>query len=308
MDNQATKSATDSRLATVSSELHRKLVAFGEYADPIKKQLAFLATIGDLSNEKYRMMITLAMRWNPDQYLAMNPESMETIVSHADKFTSIRNIARVWGMDAWSIFVVRMMHEVSQMVQVKNGLTEKVMESLPVQFANDRECSQLTIPDLILCMKMGVRGKFGDDFNRLDVPTVFRWINAYYAQRKDITKYSMRPIEQIHAEREKKNADAVERSFATIRAAKASNDYSTIMAYHFDFLVKYCGAELTEAMVNERCQDEMLQEFVRVKIENELSPMDAKAALRDIAGYNETRWMAKKDLAVEWIKENDLKR
>ena len=279
---------------------------FGEFGPDIIRQVAFLQSIGDI-NDRHIVGINLALKWSPSQYIRMKPESIEHIASNADKFTNIKTIVQVWGSKAWSDFVIMVIGDISTVMNVKNGINDNILNALPQLLYDDAEAGRLTIPDLMLCFRMGLMGKFGADYSRLDVPTIFKWINQYYAQRKDITKYSMRPIEQIHAERDKKNAEAVERSFATIRAAKASNDYSTITAYHFDFLVKYCAAELTKATDNERCQDEMLQEFVRVKIENELSPLDAKAALRDIAGYNETRWMAKKDLAVEWIKDNEVK-
>lgn len=309
MNKQGTNLATVSNGNTAYDKIQEMAAKFGDYSEDIANQLTFLAKVGDLGAEKHRLVIAQSLRWTPEQYMAMNPEAIEDIVKHADKFTSIRNIVKVWGMDAWTNFVIKMMYEVSEMVNVKNGITEKVMEALPVQFANDKECSQLTIPDLILCVKMGVRGKFGDDFNRLDVPTVFRWVNAYYKQRKSTGRYATTPtMANTKAERERKNAEARQKAIETICHAKTSDDYSKITAYHFDFLVKHLDAELSEDMIKERCQDEGLQEIVKMNIENDtnLSPMQVKDALRNIAGFNETVYLAKKDLAIEWIKENEV--
>ncbi|MCA9913938.1 MAG: hypothetical protein KC496_11340 [Anaerolineae bacterium] len=281
---------------------------FGEFGPDIVRQVAFLQQIGDI-NDRHIVSINQALRWSPSQYLRMKPESIEQVAANADKFTNIKTIVKVWGVKAWSDFVIMVIGDIATVMNVKNGLNDTILNALPQLLYDDAEAGRLTIPDLMLCFRMGLMGKFGADFSRLDVPTIFKWVNAYYQHRKSISVNATRIYGEVSQdEKTRKNAEAVESAINAIKQAKESDDYSRITARHFDVLVKYCGAELTDAMIKEQCDDEMLQEAVKASVENDasLNPMQIKEALRNIASYNETVYMAKKMLAVEWIKENEL--
>lgn len=62
----------------------------------------------------------------------------------------------------------------------------------------------LTIPDIKLALNRGCTGRYGEIYDRLDVPVIMGWIRCYAAERVATSEMRRRAIEQEESKEEKK--------------------------------------------------------------------------------------------------------
>lgn len=79
------------------------------------------------------------------------------------------------------IHLIRILGSIFDYVQVGKTISEPIIRDLAYMLLE--EYPWLTFPDVKLCIKRGVQGKYGEIYDRLDVPVIFGWFRAYVSER-----------------------------------------------------------------------------------------------------------------------------
>jgi hypothetical protein len=103
---------------------------------------------------------------------------------------TIRELTIERAMDGKKLYQLRKVDEPSLILLISQVLTHQLSQFNVKNTMNDEQIvtfvqeyvekySVNTVRDLMMCMKLASEGKFGQDYNRIDGPTLFRWLTLY---------------------------------------------------------------------------------------------------------------------------------
>lgn len=80
-----------------------------------------------------------------------------------------------------------MLVQTQQLLNVQQKIEDVVIRRAAGFILEDY--SHLSIPDLVLCMKMGVKTQLGEFYGRFDAQVAYDWFYEYNIQRKEAQRY-----------------------------------------------------------------------------------------------------------------------
>jgi len=110
---------------------------------------------------------------------------IEDILEEPHKFPSLGTIQHYRGRDKAQQVIMTIISEAMDQLSVQRGFNEKMLFTCAEWILGDNK--NLTIADLKLCLKMGIRGDFGAIYDRFDTNVVLTWINEYWEKRLSLS-------------------------------------------------------------------------------------------------------------------------
>lgn len=78
-------------------------------------------------------------------------------------------------------YLILMLNTVFKLIKAGKTIEDHALRELAVMIIEDFEW--LTFPDVKLCLRNGIKGKYGEVFDRVDVQVIYRWFEAYKEER-----------------------------------------------------------------------------------------------------------------------------
>ena len=90
--------------------------------------------------------------------------------------------AKVYRSEQYCVIhLMRMLGTIFDYVQAGKTISEPVIRDLAYMLLD--EYPWMTFPDVRLCLRRGIQGKYGEIYDRLDVPVIFGWFRSYVSER-----------------------------------------------------------------------------------------------------------------------------
>jgi len=117
----------------------------------------------------------------PDKIKAIRPRNIGDCLKNDTP--TLATVAKYHGWAFTEETVSGLVFGAAEMLNVKNEITAGQVAFVAEHIAD--KYHYLTLADVVLCLKTGVSGGFGEVFGRLDVQVVCKWFERYEAARMD---------------------------------------------------------------------------------------------------------------------------
>ena len=117
----------------------------------------------------------------PDKIKAVRPRSIGDCLKNDTP--TLATVAKYHGWAFTEETVSGLVFGAAEMLNVKGEITAAQVDFVAEHIAD--KYHYLTLADVVLCLKTGVSGGFGEVFGRLDVQVVCKWFERYEAARMD---------------------------------------------------------------------------------------------------------------------------
>ena len=117
----------------------------------------------------------------PDKIKAVRPRSIGDCLKNDTP--TLATVAKYHGWAFTEETVSGLVFGAAEMLNVKGEITAAQVDFVAEHITD--KYHYLTLADVVLCLKTGVSGGFGEVFGRLDVQVVCKWFEKYEAARMD---------------------------------------------------------------------------------------------------------------------------
>jgi hypothetical protein len=121
----------------------------------------------------------LSLMINPQFISRLNPVGFPEVFK-ADTPT-LATIKKYRGNEIQFTTVLVLVHELRDCFNFKNNLTDQQCFFIANTLIEDWH--HLTLADIKLCFKNGVKGLYGPLFQNIDITTIYEWIGKYFEER-----------------------------------------------------------------------------------------------------------------------------
>lgn len=163
--------------------------------DPQAVDSTFERWIGLLSSKKFHYPIAKnTLKLKRSYVKDLNYSDVQSILS--ETHFSIESAKIYRGQEITVANIVLMFADLFKYVKVGKAIEDEALKDLAEMLLEDYP--YLSFPDLKLCLKNGIKGKYGEIYDRLDVPVIFSWFRQYDEER---TRISQKLKQEAHKQR-----------------------------------------------------------------------------------------------------------